>query len=118
MKKEELKGFHDACDAVESHVAGLKIIDKRGVDPEERSPFHQQKEARIAEESTKPKVIPMRRCPVCKGNTQDMNYLFHPQLMFYICLECGGVHMDKKLAKKTFDASLAKHMVKGNARPS
>ena len=84
----------------------IKVVDRRG---QESGVTANPLEQRVAEDSRKPRVIPMRRCPICKSNRSDAEYLLHKQLTAYICLECGGMFMDKKMANVIFQQSIAQH---------
>jgi hypothetical protein len=87
---------------------GLKVTDKRGMnnDMSAIDEFRKKREEEIVTQSRKPRVIPTRRCIVCKVMQKEDDYLFNKEFLFFICLKCGAVQMDVKIAKEVFRQSV------------
>jgi len=67
-----------------------------------------EEEGRVikSKEEEKARLIKLRRCPICKNADMEGNYIYNPNMLMYVCRECGGLFMDVKMVKRIYEQSM------------
>lgn len=87
---------------------GFTVRDRRGEESEVKPDPLTEGVKKAAEEIAK-REVEMIRCPVCKSNRDSGQYLHNAESQTLVCLQCGGVFMQKQLAKRIWDYSIKHH---------